>query len=59
MAMRSRSADAARQVAELIGRHGASFFYEPVERTACCPQVGDALAEPVSHGFVTSDRFAR
>jgi ATP-dependent Lhr-like helicase len=49
----------AERVAELIGQHGASFFYELVEGTGLLrTQVEDALAELVAHGLVTSDSFA-
>jgi ATP-dependent Lhr-like helicase len=49
----------AQRVAEVIGQHGASFFYELTEGTGLLrTQVEDALAELVAHGLVTSDSFA-
>src|SRR5262249_50942263 len=49
----------AERVAEFIGQHGASFFYELTEGTGLLrTQVEDALAELVAHGLVTSDSFA-
>jgi ATP-dependent Lhr-like helicase len=49
----------AERVAEFIGQHGASFFYELTEGTGLLrTQAEDALAELVAHGVVTSDSFA-
>jgi ATP-dependent helicase Lhr and Lhr-like helicase len=49
----------AQRVAEFIGHHGASFFYELVDGTGLLrTQVEDALAELVAYGLVTSDSFA-
>jgi ATP-dependent Lhr-like helicase len=49
----------AERVAQFIGQHGASFFYELAEGTGLLrTQVEDALAEVVAHGLVTSDSFA-
>jgi ATP-dependent Lhr-like helicase len=51
--------DPAQRVADFIGQHGASFFYELVEGTGLLrTQVEDALAELVAYGLVTSDSFA-
>src|SRR5262249_56992209 len=51
--------DPAERVAQFIGQHGASFFYELVEGTGLLrTQVEDALAELVACGLVTSDSFA-
>jgi ATP-dependent Lhr-like helicase len=48
----------ARQVAEYIGQHGASFFDELVEHTGLLrSQVEDALGELVALGLVSSDSF--
>ena len=50
---------AARRVAEVIQREGASFFDELAEGSGLLrPQVEDALAELVALGIVTSDSFA-
>jgi ATP-dependent helicase Lhr and Lhr-like helicase len=48
----------ARQVADYIGQHGASFFDELVEHTGLLrSQVEDALGELVALGLVSSDSF--
>ncbi len=55
---RSQLTDKARQVAEFINAHGASFYDEIVESVGLLPvQVEEALAELVALGLVNSDSF--